>query len=284
MLPRLPLAGYIDSGVEFLVEQFSGVTRAGSAIMLALLDRFEEFLLLPPPWLFILLLAALAWWVTRRPGLPVFVALGFGLLWNLGLWAPTISTLALVLSATLLSVLVGVPCGILAAMSPTARKVVMPVLDVMQTMPAFVYLIPAIPFFGIGKVSAVVATVIFSVPPAIRFTCLGIQQVPRDLVECTEAFGATRMQRLYKLELPLAMPTIVAGVNQTIMLALSMAVIAAMIGARGLGGEVWKAIQRLNIGMGFEAGLGIVIVAITLDRLFRALAQKSSGKKAHQGM
>ena len=258
MLPRLPLAGYIDSGVEFLVEQFSGVTRAGSAIMLALLDRFEEFLLLPPPWLFILLLAALSWWVTRRPGLPVFVALGFALLWNLGLWTPTISTLALVLSATLLSVLVGVPCGILAAMSPVARKIVMPVLDVMQTMPAFV--------------------VIFSVPPAIRFTCLGIQQVPRDLVECTEAFGATRMQRLYKLELPLAMPTIVAGVNQTIMLALSMAVIAAMIGARGLGGEVWKAIQRLNIGMGFEAGLGIVIVAITLDRLFRALAQKSSGK------
>lgn len=278
MLPRLPLAGYIDSGVEFLVEQFSGVTRAGSAIMLALLDRFEEFLLLPPPWLFILLLAALAWWVTRRPGLPVFVALGFALLWNLGLWTPTISTLALVLSATLLSVLVGVPCGILAAMNPVARKIVMPVLDVMQTMPAFVYLIPAIPFFGIGKVSAVVATVIFSVPPAIRFTCLGIQQVPRDLVECTEAFGATRMQRLYKLELPLAMPTIVAGVNQTIMLALSMAVIAAMIGARGLGGEVWKAIQRLNIGMGFEAGLGIVIVTITLDRLFRALAQKSSGK------
>ena len=278
MLPRLPLAGYIDSGVEVLVEQFSGVTRAGSAIMLALLDRFEEFLLLPPPWLFILLLAALAWWVTRRPGLPVFVALGFALLWNLGLWTPTISTLALVLSATLLSVLVGVPCGILAAMSPVARKIVMPVLDVMQTMPAFVYLIPAIPFFGIGKVSAVVATVIFSVPPAIRFTCLGIQQVPRDLVECTEAFGATRMQRLYKLELPLAMPTIVAGVNQTIMLALSMAVIAAMIGARGLGGEVWKAIQRLNIGMGFEAGLGIVIVAITPDRLFRALAQKSSGK------
>lgn len=278
MLPRLPLASYVDSGIDVLVEHFSGITRAGSAIMLSLLDRFEEVLLLPPPWLFILLLAALAWRVTRRPGLPVFVVLGFFLLWNLGLWTPTISTLALVLSATLLSVLIGVPCGILAAMCPTARKIVMPVLDVMQTMPAFVYLIPAIPFFGIGKVSAVVATVIFSVPPAIRLTCLGIQQVPQDLVECAEAFGATRMQRLYKLELPLAMPTIVAGVNQTIMLALSMAVIAAMIGARGLGGEVWKAIQRLNIGMGFEAGLGIVIVAITLDRLFRALAQKSSGK------
>lgn len=278
MLPRLPLASYVDSAIDVLVERFSGVTRTGSAIMLNLLDRFEETLLMPPPWLFILLLTALAWRVTRRPGLPLFVVLGFSLLWNLGLWTPTISTLALVLSATLLSVLIGVPCGILAAMSPTTRKIVMPVLDVMQTMPAFVYLIPAIPFFGIGKVSAVVATVIFSVPPAIRLTCLGIQQVPSDLVECSEAFGATRAQRLYKLELPLAMPTIVAGVNQTIMLALSMAVIAAMIGARGLGGEVWKAIQRLNIGMGFEAGLGIVIVAITLDRMFRALAQKSSGK------
>lgn len=278
MLPRLPLASYVDSLVAFLVEHVSGVTRAGAKFMLGLLDNFEQVLLLPPPWLFILLLAGIAWKVTRGPGLSVFTLLGFGLLWNLGLWVPAISTLALVLSATLLSVLLGVPCGILAAMYPAVRKVVMPVLDVMQTMPAFVYLIPAIPFFGIGKVSAVVATVIFSVPPAIRLTCLGIQQVPKDLVECSEAFGATRMQRLYKLELPLAMPTIVAGVNQTIMLALSMAVIAAMIGARGLGGEVWKAIQRLNIGMGFEAGLGIVIVAITLDRLFRALAHKSSGK------
>ncbi len=280
MLPRLPLASYVDNLVEFLVEHVSGFTRAGSEFMLGLLDNFEQMLLFPPPWLFILLLAGIAWWVTRKPGLSVFVVLGFGLLWNLGLWVPSISTLALVLSATLLSVLIGVPCGIMAAMYPAVRKVVMPVLDVMQTMPAFVYLIPAIPFFGIGKVSAVVATVIFSVPPAIRLTCLGIQQVPQDLVECSEAFGATRMQRLYKLELPLAMPTIVAGVNQTIMLALSMAVIAAMIGARGLGGEVWKAIQRLNIGMGFEAGLGIVIVAITLDRLFRALAQRSSGKCA----
>ena len=278
MLPRIPLAETIDSLVEELVVLFSGFTRAGSTVMLSLLDHFEHALLLPPPWLFIVALAALGWWATRRPGLPVFVLLGFGLLWNLGLWAPTISTLALVLAATLLSVLLGVPCGILTAMSPWVRRVVMPVLDVMQTMPAFVYLIPAIPFFGIGKVSAVVATVIFSVPPAIRLTCLGLQQVPHDLVECAEAFGATRLQRLCKLELPLAMPTIVAGVNQTIMLALSMAVIAAMIGARGLGGEVWKAIQRLQVGSGFEAGLGIVIVAITLDRLFRALARKSAGR------
>ncbi len=278
LLPKIPLAESIDASVDFLVENFSDFTRAGSAAMGTLLDGFEKLLMLPQPWLFILLLGLVCWWATRSVKLPSFAMLGFALLWNLGLWEPTMSTLALVLSATLLSVLLGVPCGILAAVSPWGRGIIMPVLDVMQTMPAFVYLIPAIPFFGIGKVSAVVATVVFSVPPAIRLTCLGIRQIPADLVECAEAFGLTRVQRLRKLELPLAMPTIVAGVNQTIMLALSMAVIAAMIGARGLGGEVWKAIQRLQIGNGFEAGLGIVIVAITLDRLFRALAHKSAGQ------
>lgn len=278
MLPRIPLAQSIDASVDFLVETCSDFTRAGSATMGTLLDGFENLLMLPQPWLFIILLGLVCWWATRSIKLPAFSMLGFALLWNLGLWEPTMSTLALVLSATLLSVLLGVPCGILAAVSGWGRQIIMPVLDVMQTMPAFVYLIPAIPFFGIGKVSAVVATVVFSVPPAIRLTCLGIRQIPADLVECAEAFGLTRVQRLRKLELPLAMPTIVAGVNQTIMLALSMAVIAAMIGARGLGGEVWKAIQRLQIGNGFEAGLGIVIVAITLDRLFRALAQKCAGQ------
>ncbi len=163
-------------------------------------------------------------------------------------------------------------------MYPLLRKLIMPVLDVMQTMPAFVYLIPAIPFFGMGKVAAVVATVVFSVPPAIRLTCLGIRQVPAPLVECAEAFGSTRVQRLVKLELPLAAQTIVAGINQTVMLALSMAVIAAMIGAAGLGGEVWTAIQRLQTGKGFVAGLGIVIVAITLDRLFQAAGRKVGGR------
>lgn len=279
MLPRLPLAEYIDSTVEMLVNTFSGVTRAGAVWVQALLDALEHLLLLPPPWLFILLLCTLCWLATRRKGLPLFAFFGFGLLWNLELWEPTMSTLALVLSATMLSVLVGVPCGILAAVYPWLRRGIMPLLDVMQAMPAFVYLIPAIPFFGIGKVSAVLATVIFSVPPAIRLTYLGITQVPKELVECAEAFGATRLQRLCKLEIPMGMPSIVAGINQTIMLALSMAVIAAMIGARGLGGEVWRAIQRLNIGSGFEAGIGIVIVAITLDRLFRALAERSAGKR-----
>jgi glycine betaine/proline transport system permease protein len=150
----------------------------------------------------------------------------------------------------------------------------MPVLDVMQTMPAFVYLIPAIPFFGLGKTAAIFSTVIFSMPPAIRFTCLGIRQIPAELVECSTAFGATRMQRLYKLDLPLAAPTIMAGINQTVMLALSMVVIASMIGAKGLGGEVWKAIQRLQMGRGFEAGIAIVIVAMILDRVLQKLGTR----------
>jgi glycine betaine/proline transport system permease protein len=145
----------------------------------------------------------------------------------------------------------------------------------MQTMPAFVYLIPAIPFFGLGPVSAIFSTVIFAMPPAIRLTCLGIMQVPKDLIEVADAFGSTKVQKLFKLQLPLATPTIMAGINQTIMLALSMVVIAAMIGAKGLGGEVWKAIQRLQPGMGFEAGLAVVILAMVLDRITQKIGVKN---------
>lgn len=201
--------------------------------------------------------------------------LGFLLIWNMGLWTATISTIALVVVATLIAIILGVPLGIASAMSNVVYRIVMPILDVMQTMPAFVYLIPAIPFFGLGKVAAIFSTVIFSMPPAIRLTCLGIKQVPKELVECADAFGSDRWQKLFKLELPLATPTIMAGVNQTVMLALSMVVIAAMIGAKGLGGEVWKAIQRLQMGNGFEAGIGIVIVAIILDRVLQKVGARS---------
>jgi glycine betaine/proline transport system permease protein len=194
------------------------------------------------------------------------------------LWAATTSTIALVIISTLVAIIIGVPVGILAAMYKPVDKTVTPILDVMQTMPAFVYLIPAIPFFGLGKVAAIFSTVVFAVPPAIRLTSLGIKQVPRELVECAEAFGSNRWQRLIKLELPLATPTIMAGVNQTVMLALSMVVIAAMIGAKGLGGEVWKAIQRLEMGNGFEAGIGIVIVAMILDRVLQKVGSRSKRK------
>jgi glycine betaine/proline transport system permease protein len=187
----------------------------------------------------------------------------------MGLWDPTLSTIALVLVATVIAVMIGIPLGILAALNQTFYRIITPVLDFMQTMPAFVYLIPAIPFFGLGKVAAIFSTVIFAMPPSIRLTSLGIRQVPGALVEAADAFGSNKSQKLFKLQLPLATPTILAGVNQTIMLALSMVVIAAMIGAKGLGGEVWKAIQRLEPGRGFEAGIGIVIVAIILDRIMQ---------------
>ncbi|HOO45543.1 MAG TPA: ABC transporter permease subunit, partial [Deltaproteobacteria bacterium] len=212
---------------------------------------------------------ALAFFLSRRKGIALFTFIGLALIWNMGLWAPTVSTIALVLISTLIAMLIGLPLGVLSALNTTAYRIIMPILDVMQTMPAFVYLIPAIPFFGLGPVGAIFSTVIFAMPPAIRLTCLGIKQVPVELVEAADSFGSTRSQKLFKLQLPMATPTIMAGINQTIMLALSMVVIAAMIGAKGLGGEVWKAIQRLEPDKGFEAGIAIVIVAIILDRIMQ---------------
>jgi glycine betaine/proline transport system permease protein len=266
---KIPIGDAIEALIEFFVNHFSFATRAFSALtengIRLLVDAMTFF----PAWVLILVFTALAGYLSRRRGIALFTLLGLGLIWNLGLWAPTVSTLALVLIATFFAVLIGLPLGILAALSEPLNRIITPVLDFMQTMPAFVYLIPAIPFFGLGPVAAIFSTVIFSVPPAIRLTCLGIRQVPRELIEAADAFGCDRRQKLFKLQLPLAMPTIMAGINQTIMLALSMVVIAAMIGAKGLGGEVWKAIQRLQPGQGFEAGIGIVIVAIILDRIMQ---------------
>jgi len=278
-IPKLPIGQALEAAIDFLVTHLSFATKAFSVVMDGVLTVLERGLLALPPLALIAIFTALAFWLTRRSrGVTAFTFLGLSLIWNLGLWNATVSTIALVLIATLTAILIGVPLGILAAMYRPVNRTVMPVLDVMQTMPAFVYLIPAIPFFGLGKVAAIFSTVIFAMPPAIRLTCLGIRQVPRELVECAEAFGSNRWQRLVKLELPLATPTLMAGVNQTVMLALSMVVIAAMIGAKGLGGEVWKAIQRLQMGAGFEAGIGIVIVAIILDRVL----QKVGDRTKHQ--
>lgn len=273
-IPRVPVGEWVEAGIEFLLTHFSDITRWISLEMNAFLSAFESLLLFLPPLVLILIATAGIGFLTRKRGLTVFVFLSLCLVWNLTLWPAAMSTLALVLVSTILAVGIGVPLGIAAAIYSGLNKVIMPVLDMMQTMPAFVYLIPAIPFFGLGKVSALFATMIFATPPAIRFTYLGIRQVPRELVECSDAFGATRAQRLFKLELPVAAPTIVAGINQTIMLSLSMVVVAAMIGAKGLGGEVWRAIQRLDMGSGFEAGLGIVILAICLDRVLQNLVSR----------
>ncbi|CCO22516.1 ABC transporter permease [Maridesulfovibrio hydrothermalis] len=275
-IPRIPVGQTIETFIDFLVDNFSFATKAFSAVLDAGLDVVEGGMRALPPWLFIIIVALITWRLARSKRTTIFAIAGLLLIWNMGLWNATISTISLVIVSTLLALMIGIPIGIMAAMNKYVHKIIMPTLDVMQTMPAFVYLIPAIPFFGLGKVAAIFSTIIFAMPPSIRLTCLGIKQVPTELVECAEAFGSTRWQRLVKLELPIATPTIMAGVNQTVMLALSMVVIAAMIGAKGLGGEVWKAIQRLQMGKGFEAGIGIVIVAMIMDRVLQKIG---SGKK-----
>ncbi len=264
--PRIPLGDWIEGGLNWLTSEYSGVTRAISRVTQTGIDGLNDALMWLPEWGLMAILAAICWRVASLR-LALGAVAGLALIWNLELWNPMIETLTLVVIATLVAVVMAIPLGIAAALSTRLYKTIMPILDFMQTMPAFVYLIPAIPFFGIGSVSAIFATVIFSMPPAIRFTTLGIRQVPVDLIEAADAYGATRRQKLLKVQLPLSLPTVMAGINQTIMLALSMVVIAAMIGAAGLGSEVWRAIQRLRPGDGFEAGIAVVILAMLLDRL-----------------
>ncbi|TVR91005.1 MAG: proline/glycine betaine ABC transporter permease [Spirochaetaceae bacterium] len=271
-IPRIPLDAWIESGLAWLTTALSGVTRAISAFLGTGVRGMVDFLNWIPPWLLILIFAAGAWKVAGRK-VGILSAVGLLFIWNVGLWGPTVSTISLVLIATAIAVGFGLPIGILGALNDTAHQVLRPVLDFMQTMPAFVYLIPAIPFFGLGAVSAIFSTVIFSIPPVIRLTTLGIRQINPELIEAADSFGSTTAQKLFKVQMPLAMPTIMAGVNQTIMLALSMVVIAAMIGAGGLGGEVWRAIQRLRPGQGFVAGIGVVIVAMILDRVTQKIGQ-----------
>jgi len=272
-IPRIPLGDWIETGLTWLTTEYSAVTRGISKVTQTGIDGLNDALMWLPDWALLAIIAALCWKIAS-PRLAIGAVAGLALIWNLGLWDPMIETLTLVVIATLVAVVIALPVGIAAALSDRLYRLIMPILDFMQTMPAFVYLIPAIPFFGIGSVSAIFATVIFSMPPAIRFTTLGIRQVPVELIEAADAYGATRSQKLFKVQLPLSLPTVMAGINQTIMLALSMVVIAAMIGADGLGSEVWRAIQRLRPGDGFEAGIAVVILAMLLDRLTQSLRKQ----------
>jgi len=263
---HIPVGGAIDALVAFLLDHFQPLFDGITFTVGWLTDSLGAVLLWFPAWLLTALLAALALWrVGWRFGL--FTLASLALLTGMSLWAESMDTLALVLAATVVSLLFGLPLGIWSARSDTVDNLVRPVLDFMQTMPAFVYLIPAAMFFGLGKVPGVIATIIFSMPPAVRLTNLGIRQVPKELVEAGLAFGCTPAQLLFKVQIPTAKKSIMAGVNQNIMLALSMVVIASMIGAGGLGKDVLRGIQRLEVGTGFEGGIGVVLLAIILDRI-----------------
>ena len=271
-IPRIPLGRWTDQTIEFLQANCRESTQAISDFLEIVIKGLQEGLISVPPLLAILLVALIAWKLAGRK-IAIFSLLGLLFIWNIGLWDVTLQTLAMVLVAVFMCILLGVPLGILIAKNETFYRIIAPVLDFMQTLPAFVYLLPAIPFFGLGVVPAVITTLIFAMPPIIRLTYLGLIQVPEELLELGKSFGSTFFQMLLKIELPLARSTIMAGINQCIMLSLSMVVIAAMIGAKGLGGVVWTAIQTLNMGMGFEAGVAIVILAIILDRITSSLGK-----------
>jgi glycine betaine/proline transport system permease protein len=271
-IPQIPVGDTFDSIITWLTDNLGFVFDAVGATVSAVVGALEFVLLAPHPILMVALLTGIAWFLSGR-GVAIFTTLGMLLVVNMGYWTPTMETLTLVLASVLIALLLGIPVGIWSAKSATAERVVRPVLDFMQTLPAFVYLIPAVTFFGLGAVPGVIATLIFSLPPAVRLTNLGIRQVPSEIREAALSFGSSPRQLLFKAELPVALPTIMAGVNQTIMLALSMVVIAGMIGAGGLGNQVLKGITQMKMDVGFEAGLSIVILAIFLDRVTQSLSE-----------
>jgi len=274
-MPQIPLVKWADMLVAWLRKDaqwfFSPIKTSLNGIVSGLSDT----LIAIPPLLFIIIMVGLTIFITKKKwGLSIFVLFGLLLIQNLGYWKGTMLTLSLILTSSLISIIIGIPLGIWMSRSRIVQDVVTPILDLMQTMPAFVYLIPAVSFFGIGMVPGIIASVIFSMPPVVRLTNLGIREVSTELIEAADAFGSTARQKLFKVQLPMARSTIMAGINQTIMLALSMVVIASMIGADGLGVEVFRAVTRNEAGQGFASGLSIVILAIILDRMTQALNAK----------
>ncbi|MFW5711100.1 MAG: ABC transporter permease [Spirochaetota bacterium] len=268
------IGGVFEAVIDWLTENLGLVFDVIADFIDALLTGFFNVLMFPHAFIMIVLFAALAWWIAKK-GVGIFTLVGFFLIYAMNLWEATMETLALVITSVIIAIVIAIPIGIWASKKDAVEQVVRPILDFMQTLPAFVYLIPAVLFFRLGAVPGVVATLIFSMPPAVRLTNLGIRQVPKEIKEASLSFGATNRQMLLKAEIPVAIPTIMAGVNQTIMLALSMVVIAGMIGAGGLGNEVLKGITQLKIDLGFESGIAIVILAIFLDRVTQALGVAS---------
>jgi glycine betaine/proline transport system permease protein len=291
LVPTIPLAEWTENGVDWITDNFDGVFDVLDSAIDLIVGSLEYVLLAAPALLMVAILGVIAlllagWRVA------LFTALGLVFVISLDLWAASMETLALVLAATVVALAIGIPIGIIAAKVGAVEAAARPILDIAQTMPAFVYLVPTVVLLGIGAGPALIATVIFAMPPAVRLTMLGIQQVPKDTVEAAHAFGATPWQTLFKVELPLSLKTIMAGVNQVIMLSLSMVVIAGLAGAGGLGEPVVAGLSQLDVGVSFVGGVGIVVIAIMLDRITRAMARRdresawrifSRGKRPESG-
>jgi glycine betaine/proline transport system permease protein len=266
---KIPIGGWIKQLVDLLNDHAAGLFNLISWVLGGLIEGLVDFLQAWPPLLLVAALALLGWWLQRSWQIVGLVTGSLLLIINLGYWTETIQTLALVVASTAFCMLVGIPIGVALAHRPRLYTIVQPILDLMQTVPTFVYLIPTLILFGLGVVPGLISTVIFALPAPIRLTHLGITAVPQPLIEAGEAFGASRRQLLWRVELPSAMPAIMTGLTQCIMLSLSMVVIAALVGADGLGKPVVRALNTVNVARGFEAGLAIVLLAIMLDRLCR---------------
>ncbi|WP_407066962.1 ABC transporter permease [Hohaiivirga grylli] len=271
---KSPIVDATNNAVNALVEGYGDTFNEISGSILSVLLLLENALRAVPPVVMIILIAALAYLASRKILFTVIVAISLWAIGALGMWEQSMQTLALVLVAVLLSVVVGLPIGIMSASSKVMRKITMPLLDLMQTIPSFVYLIPAAMLFGLGKVPALLATVIYAVPPLIRLTDLGIRNVDDSIVEASRAFGSTRWQILLGVQVPLSLPAIMQGINQTTMMALSMVVIASMIGARGVGETVLLGLQRNDSGLGLVGGITIVILAVLIDRITQSYGNR----------
>jgi len=279
MSDTLPIGHWVDQAVHYLLDHDAAAFDTVGRAIEGLAALIERSLQAVPMGLMMAVFIGIGLW---RVGwrFALFTAASFFIISATGFWDQTIVTLGLTLSSTIISLALGVPLGIWAARSRVVSAVVRPILDLMQTMPAFVYLIPAAMLFGLGRVPGILSTVIFAMPPAVRLTSLGIRQVNMELVEAGLAFGCTPRQLLYKVQIPNALPSIMQGVNQTIMMALSVVIIASMVGAGGLGNEVLASIQRLDIGLGFESGLSVVLLAIVLDRITESFGRAPGTERA----
>jgi glycine betaine/proline transport system permease protein len=285
MFPNIgrPIADAVNAGVRWLVVNYGGAFESFANALLSVLVPIEQGLRALPPWVVLAAVALIAFAASRKIVLAITLAFLMWLIGALGLWDQAMQTVAIVLVSVTLAILVGIPVGILAARNDLARTVINPVLDLMQTIPSFVYLIPAAMLFGLGKVPAILATVVYATPPLIRLTDLGIREVDKSVIEASRAFGATLRQILTGVQIPLALPSIMQGINQTIVMALSMVVIASMIGARGIGETVLIGLQRNDAGTGLIGGLGIVILAIVFDRISQSLGRRLQAYRAVRG-